>query len=108
MPKNGEAGNCEVRSGRIAGNSRVGNTTSELEWKRSADRNCLFYANWRVSTENRNKWAGIIKWFSAWTHYFHDLLEAKSLWTKKWANVLFPSEVTLDIWLLLRRTVENS
>jgi len=31
MPKNGEAGNSDVRSGRIAGNSRAGNATSELE-----------------------------------------------------------------------------
>jgi len=42
MPKNSEAGNSEVRSERIAGNSRAGNATSELEWTRSADRNCLF------------------------------------------------------------------
>jgi hypothetical protein len=66
------------------------------------------YANCRVSTENRNKWAGIIKWFSAWTHFFHDLLEAQNLWTRKCATVLLRYKVTLDLWVLQRRIVENS
>lgn len=53
---------------------------------------CL-YANWRVST---GKWGGIIKLFSAWTHYCRDFQKERGLWTKKYVVVLLRFGVNLN------------
>jgi hypothetical protein len=60
-------------------------------------RTAYFYANWRVSTEKKNKWGGIIKWFSAWTHSLHDLQKEHGLWTTIYVFGLLRCWVNLNI-----------
>jgi hypothetical protein len=61
MPTNGEAGNGEARSGRIAANAKLEVPLQNYSEHVMLTGTAYLYANCRVSTENRNKWAGIIK-----------------------------------------------
>jgi hypothetical protein len=61
MPTNGVAGHSEVRRGRIAGNAKLEVPLQNYGEHVLLTGTAYLYANWRVSTENRNKWARIIK-----------------------------------------------